>query len=326
MKVLVLGATGLIGGHIAKAALSSGWQVRGFRRNPQLTGNLGESPVEWVSGNLDDPASIEAAMEGIEIVFHAAAFAPQSHDPQDVPEQIRTAREQTRRVITAARHQAVKRLIFTSTLSTIGPVPPGEKRLADERDVYQPGTLPKNSYYECKIAMEEEILQAVENGLDAVILNPTAVFGPGDVHLSMGHVLLMVAKGQAIAWLPGSTNAIDVRDVALAHIAAAQKGRRGERYILGGHNLTIKEALTETARIADVKPPRFEIPLWLIQGYIKISDTLPFIPSPSSHLRALPFWQGYNTQKAQDELGLSPRPFSETVKDALDWFKENEFL
>lgn len=326
MKILVLGSTGLIGGHIVKAALSSGWQVRAFRRNPEITGNLGEAPVEWVAGNLDDPVSIEAAMADIDIVFHAAAFAPKSDNPELVPAQIAEAREQTRRVIAAVRKQKVKRLIFTSTLSTIGPVPTGENRLADERDVYQLGTFPKNGYYECKTAMEEEILQAVEEGLDAVITNPTAVFGPGDFHLSMGHVLLMVARGQAMAWLPGDTNAIDVRDVALAHIAAAEKGRRGERYILGGHNLTVREALTETARIAGVKPPRFGIPLWLIQGIIKSSDAVPFIPSPSNHLRALPYWQGYNTQKARNELGLSPRPFSETVKDALDWFKANNYF
>ncbi len=326
MRVLVLGATGLIGGHIAKAALSSGWQVRGYRRNPKITGNLGNAPVEWVAGNLEHPASIEAAMKDINIVFHAAAFAPKSDNPKLVPAQIVEAREQTQRVIAAVQKQGVKRLIFTSTLSTIGPVPSGEKRLADESDVYQLGTFPKNGYYESKIAMEEEILQVVEEGLDAVILNPTAVFGPGDFHLSMGHVLLMAARGRTFAWLPGEINAIDVRDVAQAHIVAAQKGRSGERYILGGHNLSVREALTETARIAGAKPPRFEIPLWLILGLVKIGDAFPALNFPSNHLRALPYWQAYNITKAQNELGLSPRPFNETVADALKWFRENRYL
>lgn len=325
MEVLVLGATGFIGGHIAKAALAVGWTVRALRRNPNSTGNLRESPVEWITGDLRDPASLDAAMQNMDIVFHAAAFYPTDGNPRKVPQQIEYARQEIETVLAAAQDNAIKRFIFTSTLSTIGQPPAGENRLADERDVYQLGRLPKSGYYEAKIVMEQAVIAAAAD-LDTVVLNPTAVFGPGDIHLTMGQLLIMVARGQVLAWLPGDINAVDVRDVAKAHIAAVGLGRRGERYILGGHNFSVKEALSQAAEVVQVKPPRFEIPMGLIKGLVLVSEIFPKLPLPSNHLRALPLWQGYNTKKAQNELGLSPRPFSETVQDSLAWFKAEGYF
>jgi len=326
MKTLILGATGFIGGHIALAALDAGWAVRGLRRSPNSTGHLGDAPVEWVGGDLHDPVSLRDAMRGIDIVFHAAAYYPEDGNPRKVPEQVAYAREETQHVLAAAKKTGVRRFIFTSTLSTIGHPPPGKNRLADERDVYQPGRLPESGYYEAKIVMEEAVLEAVKDGLDAVVLNPTAVIGPGDVHLTMGQLLIMVARGQAVAWLPGEINVVDVRDVAKAHIAAAEMGRTGERYILGGHNYTVKEALLEAAKVSGAKPPRFEIPMGVIKALVLLGDVIPALPLPSNHLRALPLWQEYNIDKAQNELGLSPRLFSETVRDTLDWFREEGYL
>ncbi len=320
MNILVLGATGFIGGQIAYAALAAGWQVRGMRRNPQSVGDLGSAAVEWVSGNLADSASLREAMQGVEIVFHAAAFYPHGSIPRQIPAQIEYAQRETENVLTAVREAGVRRLIFTSTLSTIGLPPPDEPRLADEGDFYQPGSMPKNSYYETKIRMEQAVLAAQD--IDAVVLNPTAVFGPGDVHLTMGQLLIQVAKGRLPAWLPGTINVVDVRDVAAAHIAAVQHGRRGERYILGGHNLSVEETLRQAARTANMAEPRFEIPLWIIRALVALDDALPFISLTGNHLRALPHWQGYNIQKAQRELHLSPRPFEETVRDALEWFAQ----
>ncbi|MCP4359624.1 MAG: hypothetical protein GY796_16580 [Chloroflexi bacterium] len=129
-----------------------------------------------------------------------------------------------------------------------------------------------------------------------------------------------------IGWLPGETNAVDVRDVAAAHIAAAERGRVGERYILGGHNLPVRAALTTAARVAGVKPPWFEIPLWGAEGLAKLGTLLPALPLPANHLRTVRHWQRVNAQKAQQELGLAPRPFEDTVRDALDWFRAEGML
>lgn len=324
MKSLVLGATGFIGGQIARAALDGGWEVRALRRNPKSVGDLEGLPIEWVAGNITNSASLRAAMQGVEIVFHAAAYYPSGTHPRQVPAAVAHARQEIETVLNALRAAQVPRLIFTSTLSTIGQPPPGEKRLADERDTYSPGSMPKNAYYECKIAMENAVLAA--NDIDAVVLCPTAVFGPGDVHLTMGKLLISVARGRVPAWLPGIINAIDVRDVAATHIIAAQHGQRGERYILGGHNFTVEEALRQAARAANVTEPRFEIPLWVTRILVTLDDALPFISISGNHLRALPHWQGYNTAKAQTKLGLKPRPFEETARDALSWFEQKGYL
>lgn len=324
MQTLVLGATGFIGGQIARAALAAGWEVRALRRNPDSVGDLDGAPVAWVAGNLADSASLRAAMQGVDIVFHAAAYYPSGTHPRQVPAAIAHAQAEIESVLNAARAAQVQRLIFTSTLSTIGQPPPGENRLADERDFYTPGSMPKNAYYECKIALENAVLAAKD--IDSVTLCPTAVFGPGDVHLTMGKLLISVARGRVPAWLPGIINAIDVRDVATAHISAAQHARCGERYILGGYNFTVEEALRQAARVANVPEPRFEIPLWATRALVALDDALPFVSISGNHLRALPHWQGYNTAKAQTELGLAPRPFDETVRAALRWFRAHKYL
>jgi dihydroflavonol-4-reductase len=266
---------------------------------------------------------LKAAMKGIDVVFHAAAFYPKEGNPHKVPEQVAYAVNEIQNVIEAVQESGVRHLVYTSSLTTIGHPPPGENRLADERDVYIAGTLAKSGYYEAKIAMEKKVLQACEDGLPGVVLNPTAVFGPGDINLTMGGLLIAVARGLMVGWLPGKINVVDVRDVAKAHITAVEGGQMGERYIIGGHNYQIREALNETARVAGVRPPRFEIPLWVLRGLVILSDLIPSLPLPSNHLRAVHLWQEYNTQKAQQELGLTPRPFEETVRDSMAWFRAN---
>jgi dihydroflavonol-4-reductase len=320
-KVLVLGATGLIGGHIAKKAQDIGWQVHGFRRNKNSTGHLQEQDIQWFLGRLEDYDSLLAAMRGMDMVFHAAGFTPPDQNPASVPLHVKNAEDQMQRVIQAAREAQIKRLIYTSSLTTIGPPPSGSDRLADERDHYQLGSMPGNGYYECKSIMEKIALEAESrNGLDVVVLNPTLVLGPGDTHLSTGEILLMVAKGRVKAVPSGTLNIIDARDTAEAHINAARIGKRGERYILGGLNYSIQEAVTVMAKIADVKPPSYTLKPWMIDAYLKIAGFLPVIPHPHSHIRAYKKWQGYNTTKARQELQLQTRMLEETIRDSIKWF------
>jgi dihydroflavonol-4-reductase len=171
--VLVLGATGFIGGHIARAAVEQGWEVRGLRRQPGALGHLGPAPVRWYEGDLEQPASLLPALAGVELLFHAAAYYPQGSRP--VPEHVAHSVQQTRGVLEAAASARVGRVIFTSSLSTIGQPPTGADRLADERDHYVPGSLPGSAYYECKYAMESEALRACAAGQDVVVTNPTLV-------------------------------------------------------------------------------------------------------------------------------------------------------
>lgn len=326
IRSLVLGATGFIGGHIAKKALEAGWEVHGFRRDPQAEGILEGLDIHWHSGTLEDYPSLLQAMTGMDFVFHAAASYPGDGNPAYVKKHVQAGISQIENVLQGIREAGVKRLIYTSSLTTIGTPPEGEERLADERDVYQQGSLPDNGYYEVKIAMENLVLEAVQKGYDIVILNPSLVLGPGDVHLSTGEIVLMIAQGKAIAVPPGTISVIDVRDAAQANINAASSGRTGERYILGGGNYSIMEAAQIITRIAGKRPPWFTIPSWVIDLYISLADALPMIPYPHDHVRGYRTWQGYNTDKARLELDLHSRALEETIRDSIQWFCDRGHL
>ncbi|HSB65540.1 MAG TPA: NAD-dependent epimerase/dehydratase family protein [Anaerolineales bacterium] len=325
-NVLVVGATGFIGGHIAQSALDIGWKVRALRRNPASTGHLNNAPVEWITGDLNSPESLIEAMRGVDIVFHAAGYYPNRKERHIVDAQVDYALGQIRNVINAAKRTGIRLLIYTSTLTTIGNPPQSASRLANEEDFYIPGSMAKNAYYEAKFAMEQELLQAAKESLAAIVLNPTAVLGPGEVHVSVGGLLLAMAHGWGIAWLPVIVNIVDVRDVAQAHIQAAIRGKIGERYIIGGHNIELREAMNQVAAVAHVQAPRFGIPLWFVEGLIRLDDALPFINLTGDHLRAIRLWQGYDTTKARLELGLNPRPLEVTFQDSLDWFNKQGLL
>ncbi|MEJ5199719.1 MAG: NAD-dependent epimerase/dehydratase family protein, partial [Anaerolineae bacterium] len=210
VECLVLGATGFIGGQVARAALARGWQVAGLRRRPDAVGDLGDAPVIWLQGDLDDPESLLRAMRGRPVVFHCAGAYP--HNPRTMARDLARAVAQMRNVLEAARRAGVERLIYTSSYTTIGrPAEPG--RLADERDFYVPGST-RDPYYEAKWAMEVEALDAARAGLPLVVLCPTAVFGPGDVHLSVSGPLLLAARGRLPFYFDATLSVVDVRDVA----------------------------------------------------------------------------------------------------------------
>ena len=320
MHILVLGSTGFLGGHIARAGFDKGWHIRGLRRDPGASGNLPDIPIEWVEGNLMNPASLLSAMQGVDLIFHAAGYYPKSKDKLGLKAHLTLAEEEIRNVLEAARRAGVKRMVYTSSLSTIGLPPSEETRLADERDFYRPGFLPRNPYYEVKIAMERAVLERVSNDFEPVIVNPTVVLGPGDIHRSSTRFIRYIIQKKVPVFLPVTVNIIDVRDMAAAQIMAAEKGRPGERYILGGHNLALVDALTQVARIAGVQPPRMKIPLGVVDRLVKIGDRIPWLRI-SSHVKAIHTWQGYNTSKAEQELGLSPRPVAETFRDTIAWLK-----
>lgn len=322
MKALILGGTGFIGGQIARAALEAGYQVRALRRRHSV-GALTDvaHQIEWVQGDLDDLDSLVAAASGCDVLFHAAAHYP--HSSQDISGEVAYARAQMGRVLEAARRTGVERLIYTSSLTTLGsPSQPG--RLADERDFYTPGSS-GSAYYEAKFAMEQMALEAAAGGLPAIILLPTAVFGPGDVKPTTGQLLLEVAKGRVPVYFDAAINVVDGRDVAAVHVAAVERGRVGERYIIGGHNLTLRQGLTVTARAAGVAPPRIRLPRTLVDAFIRLTDALPGVELPEN-MRTSRFWQPLSTLKAQRELGLAARPLEQTIRDTLAWFREHGYL
>jgi dihydroflavonol-4-reductase len=314
---LVLGATGFIGGHIAREAVARGWQVRALRRDPQSVGAIGDVSVQWLTGSLDDRSSLIEAMRGCEVVFHSAGAYP--HGTRHIDREVQHALAQMRNVIEAARENRVNRLIYTSSFTTIG-LPGEPHRLADERDCYRPGTA-GDAYYEGMWAMEVE---ALNSGLPLVVLNPAAVFGPGDVHLAVSEIVIMAAKGRVPFYFDATFGAIDVRDVAAAHLNAVERGRVGERYILSNHNMTLRDGLALIAQASGRKPPSIHIGPGLLNAIIAIGKYLP--GGMVGHLRTMRFWQPLNNGKAVAELGLPSRPLADTLADALAWFKANGYL
>jgi dihydroflavonol-4-reductase len=322
--VLVLGATGFIGGQIARACLARGWSVRALRRQAGATGDLAGLPIDWHEGNLADAQALGCALDGVELVFHAAGYYPQGGG--GVTDHVRRGEALTQAVLQTWRSAGAPRMVYTSSLSTIGWPPPGMARPADERDRYVAGALPRSAYYEVKAAMEQMVLDAATPQAPLVVVNPTAVFGPGDVHLTTALILVWAARGWARIAVPATLNAVDVRDVAEAHITAAEVGVVGERYILGGWNLSVGEFLTRAADMAGAPGPRWEIPVRWIDAATGAIGRLPGLAAAAGHLQALRFWPAFDSTKARRALGLQARPLDDTLREAYAWLEARGHL
>lgn len=287
---------------------------------------LEELDVKHVVGDLNDPASLADAMRGCDIVFHAAAYYPRHS--LDMAGSLKEAVDGMRNVLRAAEISRISRLVYTSTLTTVGP-PAEPGRLGDERDFYLPGTT-GSAYFETKWAMESEAWRASAQGQPIVIVNPTAVFGPWDVKPTTGEILLNVAKGRFPVWLDLEANVVDARDVGQGHVQAAVRGGVGQRYILGGENLPVRQALIAAAREAGTRPPRWKASLATVGALVKVGELLgrlPLVqPLPLEHFRTLREWRALSIDKAETELGFRPRPFQETIRDTLAWFGEYGYL
>jgi dihydroflavonol-4-reductase len=335
MKVLVLGSTGQLGSNLVRALLARGDQVRGLVRPTSNLLTLKGLDVEHVEGDLNDPESLVRACEGVRVVYQTASYYP----PQTIPVATATARAltETRNLLGAVRRASVTRLVFTSTLTTIGfpqrgaRHPDGSERLANEHCPFAP-LFSNNPYLMSKAAMEHAVLDATRDGLPAVVVNPTAFFGPYDSKPTSGTQILMIAKGLMPAYVQAPVNVIDVRDVAVGLIRAAERGRIGERYILGNWNTTQKELNALIARVAGVRAPLVPVPFPVARYGSKLGDWAfrtvlrKPAPVPGFFVEMLRHMQHYDCSKAIRELGYPRNPIERAIHDALTWFRENGYL
>jgi dihydroflavonol-4-reductase len=328
MKVLVLGATGQLGANLVRALLARGDQVRALVRTQSRATTLNGLDLERVPGDLNDGDSLRRACDGVRVVYQAAGYYP----PQTIPVQtaVDQALAETRNLLEAVRRASVERLVFTSTLTTIG-FPPSPGRLADE-DCPFVSLFPRNPYLMSKAAMERAVLDAAKAGVPAVIVNPTAFFGPYDSKPTSGTQILLIAKRLMPAYIAGRVNAIDVRDVAAGMIRAAERGRVGERYILGNWNTTQKELNALIARMAGVMAPLAPVPFalarygahageWLFRAVLRRPS-----PAPAFFVEMLPHMQHYDCSKAVRELDYPRNPVEGAIRDALAWFRAHGYL
>lgn len=328
MKVLVLGATGFLGSNLVRALLAQGDEVRAMVRPTSNLRTLKDLPVECAEGDLTDGKSLGRACHGMEVVYQTASYYP----PRTIPAETAVAQAlaETRNLLAAVRQAGVGRLVFTSTLTTIG-FPSSPHQLADEECPFVP-LYPHNPYLMAKAAMEKAILDAAKEGLPAVVVNPTAFYGPYDGKPTSGTQILMIARRLMPAYIQGNVNAIDVRDVAAGMIRAAERGRVGERYILGNWNTTQKDLNALIARVAGVMAPVVPVPLaparygaklqeWAFQTILRKPS-----PVPSFFVEMLPHMQHYDCAKAIRELEYPRSPVENAIRDAIQWFRENGYL
>jgi dihydroflavonol-4-reductase len=328
VAVLVLGATGLLGSNLVRALLDKGEQVRTLIRPANPAKTLLGLAIERVSGDLNDAASLRRACEGVRAVYHCAAYYPAHTVP--VGTATERALRETHNVLDAVRSAGVDRLVFGSTLTTIGfPREPG--RLADETCPFST-SYTNNPYLMSKAAMEQAVLEATRNGVPAVVVNPTAFFGPYDSKPSSGTQIVMIAKRLMPGYIGGPINVIDVRDVAQGLLKAAERGRVGERYILGNWNTTQKDLNALIARVAGVRAPMFPVPFELARYGSKFGDWAfrtvmrKPAPVPGFFVEAIKHMQQYDCSKAIRELDYPRSPVEPAIRDAITWFRSNGYI
>lgn len=320
---LVTGSTGFIGSHLCRALLARGEKVRVFHRSTSALHGLDGLDVEHVVGDVTQPESLAGAMRGVDFVFHAAAQTGASADVQR--HQLVTVAG-TRAVLQAALEAGVRRLVYTGSASALGipdAGPRGGITLMDETHTWN-FSARGWPYAYAKYMAELEVQQAVALGLDAVIVCPTYVVGEGDLYRLDSSPLALAAQGKIPLSVAGGMNVIAVEDVVDGHLAAMEKGKRGERYLLGGQNMTFSTFLKLAANATGARPPYGELPVGLTRALSKPAGWLrPFfrLPVDAGLLTLAGRYFYYDTSKSHRELGLGEaRPIPETIQAACDWF------
>ena len=326
MRVLVTGATGFIGGNLARALCARGYDVRALVRPGSNTLTIDGTRVQAVPGDILDRESVRRAAQDCQGVFHcAAAYTFWSPDPVQV---YRTNVEGTRNVLEAAQQAGVDRVVYTSTVSTVGLLPGSPRQdLGTEDTLLDPRHL-VGHYKKSKYQAEQMALELARQGVPVVVVNPTAPVGPWDVRPTpTGKIVLDFLRGRIPAYVNTGMNLVDVADVAAGHILALEKGQVGQRYLLGHRNVTLKEVLTMLQAVSGRPAPRLRAPFWLALGagyadYLVEGCLLrrePRIPLEGLQVAKHPMY--VSCQKAVQELGLPQSPVETALEQAVGWFK-----
>ena len=327
MKALVTGATGFVGAAVARALSAAGWRVRVLARSGSNRSNLQSPAWEVVEGDLADLQSLERALEGCTGLFHAAAdYRLGARDPTQL---YRTNVEGTRRILSAARTAGVTRIVYTSSVATIGI--PSDGSPGDERTPVAESHM-IGHYKRSKYLAEEVARDAARTGMSVVIVNPSTPVGPGDIKPTpTGQLVLDAASGRMPAYVDTGLNIVHVDDVAAGHLLAFERGRAGERYILGGEDMTLQTILGQIARLVGRAPPRIRLPYaavlpvaYLAEGFAKISGRSGRVTLEGVRMSRKRMF--FSSAKAVSELGYRWRPPLQAFEDALRWYRERGLL
>jgi dihydroflavonol-4-reductase len=327
IKAFVTGGTGFLGANLVAGLNESGKEAVVMRRESSSLLALEGLKYESVIGDvLDPPERLAGLMEGADWAFHVAAVS--DYWRQDKARLYNVNVEGTKHVLAAAQLAGVKRLVFTSSASCLG-LPEGNEILTEESQYnLKPGEWP---YADSKHLAEIEVQRACDAGLECVIVLPTISIGPRDLNLISGSIIVEAARGLARVYPPGGSNYVDVEQVVSGHLTAAEVGRVGERYILGGDNMTNRAAIEIVCEIVGRPPPKIGLPSWsmeplavLVSGARAILGNR--IPFNARHVRISGIELYFDPAKAVDELGLQISSFRQAAKNAFDWYNEHGYL
>ena len=326
MKALVTGATGFVGGAVARALVNSGIDVRVLARAGADLQNLQGLTVERVEGDLRDPASLRKSLTGCRQLYHVAAhYALWAKDPSIFYDVNVTG---TKNLLEAAREVGTERIVYCSTIGAIG-LPPGGGLGTEETPVSLEQMA--GHYKRSKYLAEQEVLKLAKAGLPVVIVNPSAPVGAGDVKPTpTGQVIVDFMKGRMPAYIETGMNIVDVDDVAAGHLLAMQKGRIGERYILGNKNLMLREVFEILSRLTGVKAPTIKLPrlailplAYLNQWIADLTGQPPRIPLEG--VKMAKYTMHYDCSKAIRELGIPHTPPEVALEKAVRWFRDHGY-
>jgi dihydroflavonol-4-reductase len=325
--VFITGAGGFVGSAVARELSKAGFALRALVRPGSPTTNLEGLAAELVEGDMRDASAVFTATKGARYVFHVAAdYRLWSPEPEEI---LRTNVEGTRTVMEAAKAAVVERVVYTSSVAVLktrkNGFPADESLLLDEAEAI-------GAYKRSKVAAERLVGEMIDDGLPAVIVNPSAPVGPRDRRPTpTGRIIVEAASGRMPAFVDTGLNLVHVDDVAAGHLAALKHGRVGERYILGGENMALADMLAIVARLTGRSSPWLRLPrgpiypvAFLAESIARITKREPFVTLDG--LRMAKHQMFFTSAKAERELGYRARPAEEGIRDAIDWSREAGFL
>jgi dihydroflavonol-4-reductase len=328
MRAFVTGATGFLGSHVARVLCEQGASLRLLVRATSNLKNLQGLHADTVTGDLRDPASLQKAMAGCDVVFHVAAdYRLWVRDPEEM---YRSNVEGTRALLAAARNNSVHRVVYTSSVATVGFMTNGPT--ADEDSPVSLGDM-IGHYKRSKFMAEQVALEAGRSGMHVVTVNPTTPVGERDVKPTpSGRIVVDFLKRKFPAYVETGLNLVDVRECARGHVAALERGRSGERYILGGENLTLKQILDKLANITGLPSPKVKLPYIFAFATGLIDETITgrmLNKEPRATVDAVRMGRKMmfaSSAKAERELGWKIVAVDHALRRAVEWFRANGYV
>lgn len=325
--VLVTGGTGFVGSRLVRRLLARGERVRCLVRKTSSLGNLEGLPVEQITGNLQDSASLAEAVRGCRTVYHVAAdYRLWSRDPQEL---YRNNVNGTRNLLEAAERAGCERIVYCSSVGALG-IPKDGTPGTETTPVKLEDMI--GHYKRSKFLAEAAVRELVESeGAPVVIVNPSTPVGPRDIKPTpTGRIIVDMLRRRIPAYVETGLNIVHVDDVAEGHLLALERGRIGTRYVLGGENLTLKEILCTVAEIGNVPPPRVALhhamvlPVaWVAERVASVTGREPFATVDA--VRMAKKFMFFSSERATAELGYHSRPAREGLAEAVDWFRQNRY-